>query len=162
MLTLLLSAFFAIAPNTGELSAQADTINRYNIDRKVVTDFDGSQLVGASIAYYDIVVTNENGKVVRNHIITTQNYLTENNIPTTASVKVISTSKTDSEALSIMGFGEGKDNIIYYVNDKKTDEDKVKEIKPSNIKSISVLKGKAAEAVYGEGTGSGVVVIELK
>ena len=71
MLTLLLSALMATAPITGEISEKADTINRFTIDGKAVSNFDGSQLIGLSIANYDITVSKEKEKVVRNHKITT-------------------------------------------------------------------------------------------
>ncbi|MBO6078620.1 MAG: hypothetical protein J6P66_07710 [Bacteroidaceae bacterium] len=160
MLTLLLSALIATAPNTGEISAQADTVNRYNIDRKDIPNFDGSQLVGASIVYYDILVTNENGKVIKNHLITTEKYIKDNNIPPATGITMI---RPSNESIIIRETVPGaKDNVIYYVNDKKVDEEKVKEIKPSNIKSITVLKDKAAVEVYGEEARAGVVVITTK
>lgn len=163
MLTLLLSAFIATTPNIGEITAQADTVNRYKIDRKDVSDFDGSQLVGKSIAYYDILETKENGKVVRNHLITTEKYLKDNNNPTQAEIKVVPGARPDGESLIIRETTPGgKENLTYFVNDKKVDEKTFTEIKPSDIKSITVLKGKAAEEVYGSGTADGVVSIQTK
>lgn len=160
MLTLLFSAFIAIAPITGEISAQADTINRYNIDRKDITNFDGSQLVGESIAYYDIVVTKDNGKVVRTHMITTQKYVDANPFPAPNTIIVSST--PNDASLSIRSTSPDAKDIIYYVDDKKVDEGKVKEIKPSDIKSMTVLKDKVAVELYGEEARGGVVVITTK
>ena len=160
MLTILLSAIMVAAPIDGEITAQADTVNRYTIDRKNIPNFDGSQLVGASIAYYDILVTNENGKVVKNHLITTEKYIKDNNIPAPTGITMV---RPSSESIIIRETVPGaKENVIYYVNDKKVDEEKVKEIKPSNIKSITVLKDKAAVEVYGEEARAGVVVITTK
>ena len=160
MLTFLLSAIIVTAPINGEVSAQADTVNRYTIDRKNIPNFDGSQLVGASIAYYDILVTNENGKVVKNHLITTEKYIKDNNIPPATGITVV---RPEGASITIRETEPGaKENIIYYVNDKKVDEGKVKDIKPSDIKSITVLKDKAAVEVYGEEARGGVVVITTK
>ena len=160
MLTILLSAIMVAAPIDGEITAQADTVNRYTIDRKNIPNFDGSQLVGASIAYYDILVTNENGKVVKNHLITTEKYIKDNNIPAPTGITMV---RPSSESIIIRETVPGaKDNVIYYVNDKKVDEEKVKDIKPSDIKSITVLKDKAAVEVYGEEARNGVVVITTK
>ena len=148
------------APIDGEITAQADTVNRYTIDRKNIPNFDGSQLVGASIAYYDILVTNENGKVVKNHLITTEKYIKDNNIPAPTGITMV---RPSSESIIIRETVPGaKENVIYYVNDKKVDEEKVKDIKPSDIKSITVLKDKAAVEVYGDEARNGVVVITTK
>lgn len=72
MLTLLFSALLAAAPNTAAGSAPADTVDQYIIDGKIdlPAGFKGTQLVGMSIASYDITYSNEDGKVVRKHNIT--------------------------------------------------------------------------------------------
>ena len=69
MITLFLSALLASVPSTGNISAQADTVNRYVIDGEPVSNFNGTQLAGKSIASYDIVTSKEKDKVVINHII---------------------------------------------------------------------------------------------
>ncbi|MBO7437215.1 MAG: hypothetical protein J6T97_05300 [Bacteroidaceae bacterium] len=163
MLTLLLSAIFATTPNIGEISAQADTINQYTIDGKAVSNFDGSQLVGLSIADYNISVSKEKGKVVRKHTITTSKaHKTTSSSITTNSVSISVDSNSDDK-VSISGISPDEmDKVLWIVNDEKVEKEKVNGIKQSNVKSISVLKGKAAETVFGEEGAGGVVIIQVK
>ena len=163
MLTLLLSAIFAATPNIGEISAQADTINQYTIDGKAAKNFDGSQLVGLSIDDYDVTVSKEKGKVVRKHTITTSKaHKTTSSSITTNSVSISVDSNSDDK-VSISGISPDEmDKVLWIVNDEKVDKEKVNGIKQSNVKSISVLKGKAAETVFGEEGAGGVVIIQVK
>jgi len=58
------------------LTAPADTLNGYSIDGKFVAHFDGSQLVGKTIASYQILSYTDHltGVVVRMHDIRTERH----------------------------------------------------------------------------------------
>lgn len=196
MLTLLLSALMATAPITGEISEKADTINRFTIDGKAVSNFDGSQLIGLSIANYDITVSKEKEKVVRNHKITTvrnkdktndKSAYYDKNIegkkkaeePTSKMIMEMmnSNGRISSGRISSSDKGNARletavvmpmelnemDSAIWYLDEVKIEsKEKLKNIKPTDIKSITVLKGDAAEAIYGPGTRKGVIDIKTK
>ena len=195
MLTLLLSALMATAPITGEISEKADTINRFTIDGKAVSNFNGSQLVGLSIANYDITVSKEKDKVVRNHKITTVRNKDKTNDKSAYNDKNIEGTKNAEEPskmimemmnsnvrissgrISISDNGNAHletavtmpmelnemDSAIWYLDEVKIEsKEKLKNIKPTDIKSITVLKGDAAEAIYGPGARKGVIEIRTK
>ena len=64
--------------------------------------------------------------------------------------------------ITIRGSGNINDNSpIYIVNGKKVSS-QLNRIDPNNIKEISVIKGQAAVALWGEEARNGAVVIELK
>lgn len=201
MLTLLLSALMATAPITGEISEKADTINRFTIDGKAVSNFDGSQLIGLSIANYDITVSKEKEKVVRNHKITTvrnkdktndKSAYYDKNIegkkkaeePTSKMIMEmmnsngrISSGRVSNGRISTSDNGNAHletavampmelnemDSAIWYLDEVKIkSKEKLKDIKPTDIKSIAVLKGAAAEAIYGPEARKGVIDIKTK
>ena len=195
MLTLLFSALIATAPVTGDLSAQADTVNRYFIDGQTVTNFDGTQLIGKSVASYEITYSNEKKTVVRTHTIKTRKPANssdpfsmfnidkdENNysdmkesttVNSDGSItkttqgqlksgqKVTSTSfqTTSSPVITPPTDLKGKK---LYIDDKEAPVEDLLNIKPSDIESMTVLKGAAAEAVYGPDATEGVIVITTK
>lgn len=196
MLTLLLSALMATAPITGEISEKADTINRFTIDGKAVSNFDGSQLIGLSIANYDITVSKEKEKVVRNHKITTVRNKDKTNDksayygkniegkkkaeePTSKMIMEMmnSNGRISSGRISSSDKGNARletavvmpmelnemDSAIWYLDEVKIEsKEKLKNIKTTDIKSITVLKGDAAEAIYGPGARKGVIEIRTK
>lgn len=196
MLTLLLSALMATAPITGEISEKADTINRFTIDGKAVSNFDGSQLIGLSIANYDITVSKEKEKVVRNHKITTVRNKDKTNDksayygkniegkkkaeePTSKMIMEMmnSNGRISSGRISSSDKGNARletavvmpmelnemDSAIWYLDEVKIEsKEKLKNIKTTDIKSITVLKGDAAEAIYGPGARKGVIDIKTK
>lgn len=53
-------------------------------------------------------------------------------------------------------------NSYFLIDDKPATTDEVNKIKPSDIKSISVLKGKSATNVYGTAAKNGAIIIETK
>lgn len=61
----------------------------------------------------------------------------------------------------VRGF-DGKKNPLVIVDGKKITHDEFQEIKPENIKSVSVLKNKSAVDVYGEEGKDGVILITTK
>lgn len=54
------------------------------------------------------------------------------------------------------------DNVLYVLDDEVTDKSVVNGLDPSAIKSIDVLKGSTAEAIYGEKGKGGVIKIKTK
>lgn len=56
----------------------------------------------------------------------------------------------------------GKPSPIYIVNGKELKPLDFKNIDPSQIKSITVLKGESADKIYGEKGANGIIEIELK
>ena len=59
MNTLLITALFASMVGSNEIPAQADTIEKYIVDGKMVYGFDGTQLVNKIILSYDVVTSPE-------------------------------------------------------------------------------------------------------
>lgn len=190
MLTLLLSALLASAPGTVSVEAKADTVNHYVIDGKPVSNFDGTQLAGKAIASYDITTTKEKGKVVQNHIITLaapvekqndifnqffihddEDYsemtktttVTDNGILQTTTEGTLKNggkvTTTSTQIVRTFEPTDFRDKKLYIDGQEATMTD-FQELKPSEIKSITVLEGKAAVKVWGDDAACGVIEVK--
>lgn len=190
MLTLLLSALLASAPGTVTVEAKADTVNHYIIDGKPVSNFDGTQLAGKAIASYDITTTKEKGKVVQNHIITLaapvekqndifnqffrhddEDYsemtktttVTDNGILRTTTEGTLKNggkvTTTSTQIVRTFEPTDFRDKKLYIDGQEATMTD-FQELKPSEIKSITVLEGKAAVKVWGDDAACGVIEVK--
>lgn len=190
MLTLLLSALLASAPGTVTVEAKADTVNHYIIDGKPVSNFDGTQLAGKAIARYYITTTKEKGKVVQNHIITLaapvekqndifnqffrhddEDYsemtktttVTDNGILRTTTEGTLKNggkvTTTSTQIVRTFEPTDFRDKKLYIDGQEATMTD-FQELKPSEIKSITVLEGKAAVKVWGDDAACGVIEVK--
>lgn len=190
MLTLMLSALLTSAPGTVSVEAKADTVNHYVIDGKPVSNFDGTQLVGKAIASYDITTTKEKGKVVQNHIITLaapvekqndifnqffihddEDYsemtktttVTDNGILQTTTEGTLKNggkvTTTSTQIVRTFEPTDFRDKKLYIDGQEATMTD-FQELKPSEIKSITVLEGKAAVKVWGDDAACGVIEVK--
>lgn len=190
MLTLLLSALLTSAPGTVSVEAKADTVNHYVIDGKPVSNFDGTQLAGKAIASYDITTTKEKGKVVQNHIITLaapvekqndifnqffihddEDYsemtktttVTDNGILQTTTEGTLKNggkvTTTSTQIVRTFEPTDFRDKKLYIDGQEATMTD-FQELKPSEIKSITVLEGKAAVKVWGDDAACGVIEVK--
>lgn len=190
MLTLMLSALLASAPGTVSVEAKADTVNHYVIDGKPVSNFDGTQLAGKAIASYDITTTKEKGKVVQNHIITLaapvekqndifnqffrhddEDYsemtktttVTDNGILQTTTEGTLKNggkvTTTSTQIVRTFEPTDFRDKKLYIDGQEATMTD-FQELKPSEIKSITVLEGKAAVKVWGDDAACGVIEVK--
>lgn len=190
MLTLMLSALLTSAPGTVSVEAKADTVNHYVIDGKPVSNFDGTQLAGKAIASYDITTTKEKGKVVQNHIITLaapvekQNDIfnqffryddedysemtktttfTDNGILRTTTEGTLKNggkvTTTSTQIVRTFEPTDFRDKKLYIDGQEATMTD-FQELKPSEIKSITVLEGKAAVKVWGDDAACGVIEVK--
>ena len=154
MNTLLITALFASMVGSNGITAQADTINRYMVDGKVVYNFDGSQLENRMILSYDIKVApetqgKENGTIVRTHEIKTAD----------GTLKYDATKVDAGEAhVSIRYTDPTQEKPLVLVDDKEFSS--IDDIDPADIKSMTVLKDKAAIELYGEKGKNGVVLID--
>ena len=190
MLTLMLSALLTSAPGTVSVEAKADTVNHYVIDGKPVSNFDGTQLAGKAIASYDITTTKEKGKVVQNHIITLaapvekqndifnqffrhdeEDYsemtktttVTDNGILQTTTEGTLKNggkvTTTSTQIVRTFEPTDFRDKKLYIDGQEATMTD-FQELKPSEIKSITVLEGKAAVKVWGDDAACGVIEVK--
>ena len=190
MLTLMLSALLTSAPGTVSVEAKADTVNHYVIDGKPVSNFDGTQLAGKAIASYDITTTKEKGKVVQNHIITLaapvekqndnfnqffrhddEDYsemtktttVTDNGILRTTTEGTLKNggkvTTTSTQIVRTFEPTDFRDKKLYIDGQEATMTD-FQELKPSEIKSITVLEGKAAVKVWGDDAACGVIEVK--
>lgn len=190
MLTLMLSALLTSAPGTVSVEAKADTVNHYVIDGKPVSNFDGTQLAGKAIASYDITTTKEKGKVVQNHIITLaapvekqndnfnqffrhddEDYsemtktttVTDNGILQTTTEGTLKNggkvTTTSTQIVRTFEPTDFRDKKLYIDGQEATMTD-FQELKPSKIKSITVLEGKAAVKVWGDDAACGVIEVK--
>lgn len=190
MLTLMLSALLTSAPGTVSVEAKADTVNHYVIDGKPVSNFDGTQLAGKAIASYDITTTKEKGKVVQNHIITLaapvekqndifnqffrhddEDYsemtktttVTDNGILRTTTEGTLKNggkvTTTSTQIVRTFEPTDFRDKKLHIDGQEATMTD-FQELKPSEIKSITVLEGKAAVKVWGDDAACGVIEVK--
>lgn len=194
MITLFLSALLASVPSTGNITAQADTVNRYVIDGEHVSNFDGTQLAGKSIASYDIVTSQEKDKVVINHIIHldtsaksvndvsgfsgdgTEDHYVDMTKTTSMSDSVI-TITIDGTILgglpakrikrkgieiynpSLIGLPTEPSELMLVIDGEKVTKEEFQKLKPSDIKSMTILKGEPAVKLWGPEAANGVVEV---
>ena len=154
MNTLLISALFASMVGSNEISAQADTIEKYIVDGKMVYGFDGTQLVNKTILSYDVVTSPEEKKdrtIVRTHVIKTSEGMLDYDDASVANGK----------AHVSLRYSPTQEKPLVIVDDKEY-KGSMESIDPETIKTITVLKDKAATDLYGEKAKDGVVVIETK
>lgn len=156
MNTFLITALFASLVGSNDITAQTDTINKYTVDGKVVYNFDGSQLENKTILSYDITVAPENkgkkdGNVVRTHEIKTAEGM----------LNYDDASATNGNARVSLRYSSTQEKPLVIVDDKEY-KGTIESIDPATIKTITVLKDKAAIEVYGDKGKDGVVMIETK
>src|SRR5690606_30301076 len=72
-------------------------------------------------------------------------------------------SANDSSAITISGHKNGEiPDADFYVNGEKYEKEKMKQLNPNVIRSVTVLKGQHALDKYGEEGKNGVIEINLK
>ncbi len=155
MNALLISALFAALSVSNDLAAPTDTINRYVIDGQTITAFDGSQLVSKTIVKYDINYKNSTEGVIKEHNIKTDK---QPQAKSTSSLTLRSNGFSMSELEGALPEGE---KPLLIVDDKEFNGS-IEDIDPETVRSMTVLKGKAAETVWGEKGKNGVIEIKTK
>lgn len=155
MNALLISALFAALSVSNEIAAPTDTINRYVIDGQTITAFDGSQLVSKTIVKYDINYKNSTEGVIKEHNIKTDK---QPHATSTSSLTVRSNGFLIRELDGALPEGE---KLLLIVDDKEFNGS-IEDIDPETVRSMTVLKGKAAETVWGEKGKNGVIEIKTK
>ena len=156
MNTLLITAMFASMLGSNNIGAQTDTINRYMVDGKLVYNFDGSQLESKMILSYDIKVEPETkgkdkGTVLRTHDIKTADGALIYDDPNV---------NIGQAKVSVRYVDPNQEKPLFIVDGKEFSS--IDDLDPANIKSMTVLKDKAATDLYGEKGKNGVVVVETK
>ena len=81
---------------------------------------------------------------------------------TSVAISEIHFNSLDSEKDSKSTGLEASENILMYIDGKKSGSDEMKKISPDQIKSINVIRGEAAVNKYGEGARAGVMEITTK
>ena len=155
MNALLISALFAALSVSNDLAAPTDTINRYVIDGQTITAFDGSLLVSKTIVNYDINYKKTSDGVIKEHIIKTDK---QPQAKSTSSLTVRSNGFSMSEFEGALPDGA---KPLLIVDDKEFNGN-IEDIDPETVRSMTVLKGKAAETVWGEKGKNGVIEIKTK
>lgn len=155
MNALLISALFAALSVPNDMTAPTDTINRYVIDGQTITAFDGSQLVSKTIVKYDINYKNTTEGVIKEHNIKTDK---QPHATSTSSLTVRSNGFSINELEGALPEGE---KPLLIVDDKEFNGS-IEDIDPETVRSMTVLKGKAAETVWGEKGKNGVIEIKTK
>ena len=155
-ITFILSLLFAFVCGNGLLQAAplteaVDTLDHYVINGKPVDNFDGSQLVGKLVTSYEITLINHPSKgLVRIHEIHLNGYQ-DNAAP---------------PEIIIRGEGSMKSNspeLIYVIDGKKVTKKEFESLKPSEVKSITVVKNGSQEDVKQyEGWENGVIKVDTK
>lgn len=150
-LFLFLSQLLVFVGSSGLLQAEAiaavpDTLNLYVIDKQMVSQFDGSQLVGKKIVAYRIttgtLTAGSSGKdIVRIHDIQTE-------AASTSSMHVLVAQAADP---------------AYVIDGKQVTKDEFERLKPSGIHSITVVKKGSREDVKKyAGWENGVILVTTR
>ncbi len=150
-LFLFLSQLLVFVGSSGLLQAEAvaavpDTLNLYVIDKQMVSQFDGSQLVGKKIVAYRIttgtLTAGSSGKdIVRIHDIQTEG---AGNL----SIRVASARLADP---------------AYVIDGKQVSKEVFEQLKPSRIHSVEVVKNVSREDVKKyAGWENGVILVTTK
>lgn len=143
MRTILFTVFCALVLNVQAYEIKKDTIDRYIIDKQVVTRFNGSQLEGKTISKYMIAYKTVGNVVERNHVI----YTGSNKISLNTSGYP---SKIKYEGLII-------------VNGKEGSNESLSSIKTEDIANMEIYKpGSKVANSYGEKGKNGVMMITTK
>ncbi len=172
---------FATLAGSNDLAARTDTIDRYIINGQTVTRFDGSQLVSKTIVNYDISYKTTPDAVIKEHNITTRKayQITDvmntpaENLPEGTSVKSttfeagsgVTSTTVKSNGLKNMvelegAFPAGEKPIL--IIDGEVSKASLDDIDPDKIKSLTVLRGKAATQIWGDQGKNGVIEITTK
>ena len=147
MRTLLLTALCAVAISSQAVEEKRDTVDKYIIDKKAVAHFDGSQLEGKRVQKY-MIAYKENGNVVeKNHLIYTDGQ---------ASI-VLSGAVTDNGIIV-----ENTVEALIVVDGTEVSPESFSKMNAEDIKSMTVLKEKAAVMLYGDKGRKGVILVETK
>ncbi len=182
MNALLISALFAALSVSNDMTAPTDTINRYVIDGQTITAFDGSQLVSKTIVKYDINYKNSTEGVIKEHNIKTKisdpfdMFMSSdvNTDPTGKSSRTYKSSTSESGSITSStyksnGFSEGELKSAFkegetplIIVDDEVFNGSIEDIDAENVRSMTVLKGKAAVTVWGEKGKNGVIEIKTK
>lgn len=171
MNALLISALFAALSVPNDMAAPTDTINRYVIDGQTITAFDGSQLVSKTIVKYDINYKNSTEGVIKEHNIKTKISDPFDMIMTSKTYKSSTweSGSTTSSTYKSNGFSEGELKSAFkegetplIIVDDEVFNGSIEDIDAENVRSMTVLKGKAAETVWGEKGKNGVIEIKTK
>ena len=161
MTGIILSGICALALGTASPSVQADTTDVYVIDYVEVKDFDGTQLVGKTMSTYNINLTEEGSRTVRNHIIKT--VLSGNRVS-------VATREMSPAMAGLLNMSpEEMDNAVFFLNGARVSKLTFGYLNASDIAEIKTLKGtEAAEYLQslkknreydGETAGRGVVIV---
>ena len=169
MNALLISALFAALSATNDLAAPTDTINRYVIDGQTITAFDGSQLQSKTIVSYDINYKKTTDGVIKEHNIKTMKISSNSFEMITGSDNLPQGSSTSKITMRSNGFSKEElegalsgDEMPLLVVDGEVFGGKIEDIDSENVRSMTILKGKAAETVWGEKGKNGVIEIQTK
>lgn len=156
-ITFILSLLFALVCGNGLLQAAplteaADTLDFYTINGQPVDNFDGSQLVGKMVTSYDITLINHPVKgPVRIHEIHLNGYQAPS---------------AQGELIYIRPDGSMQTNpfeLVYVIDGKKVTKKDFENLKPSEVKSITVIKNGSQEDVKQyEGWENGVILVDTK
>ena len=147
MRTLLLTALCAVAISSQAVEEKRDTVDKYIIDKKAVAHFDGSQLEGKRVQKY-MIAYKENGNVVeKNHLIYTDGQ---------ASI-VLSGAVTDNGIIV-----DNTVEALIVVDGTEVSPESFSKMNAEDIKSMTVLKEKAAVMLYGDKGRKGVILVETK
>ncbi len=131
----------AITLGTFAVAAQGRFTEKYIINGKVVTDFDGSQLVGLQIESYTVDTTKIGRNFLLTHIITTNKLvINPGNTPRIYPNK----------------------NPLILLDGKKIDQKAFSLIEFKDIESINVIKDPNNELVRKYKAQDGVIVIKTK
>lgn len=138
MTGIILSSICAVALGAASPSVQTDTTDVYVIDYVEVKDFDGTQLVGKTISTYNINLTGDGSKVVRNHIIKT--VLSGNRVS-------VATREMSPAMAGLLNMSpEEMDNAVFFLNGARVSKLTFGYLDVSDIAEIKTLKGlEAAE-----------------
>ena len=153
MKSLVIAALCAVTFSAQAQEAKRDTIDKYIIDKEVITHFDGSQLEGKCISKYMIAYKESGGVVVKNHVIYTSD----------------KDEKTLAKALTIEGDANGPIVLsqvvgpLIIVDGKEMTHEEMSLIKSEAIASVNAFKpGSEIAKSYGEKGRKGVIVVTTK
>lgn len=152
MTSIILSTICALALNAAPVPVQADTLHVFIIDSQPVPNFDGSQLVGKTISYYNVSRNKMGDAPVVFHSIGTVGGVAQ---PGVAIFSVDEKTNAPSGDVTVVSLGEkisvrtnspsmSADEIVYIVDGRMTASDDFKKLDPKDIKSIEVMKDSSA------------------
>ena len=159
-----MSVSLTMAQNQLKIALKDSTIMDFYVDGKKVEYelarlLDSNKLASVTILNDEASLEKYNAKV---GVVWIESAQTESILIGELGVRIVKDGNgtdNDKEGVVILSKFKSDKNPFFIIDGKKVEKGEVIKLDPKEIKNISVLKGKSAKKMYGDGASNGVVII---